>query len=49
MEEKNIRHIPIFNSDSLLGMLSVKDVMATLMADRDTELNFMTEYVNVTY
>ena len=49
MEEKNIRHIPIFDSESLLGMLSVKDVMATLMSDRDTELNHMTDYVNVTY
>ena len=49
MEEKNIRHIPIFDSESLLGMLSVKDVVATLMSDRDTELNHMTDYVNVTY
>jgi signal-transduction protein with cAMP-binding, CBS, and nucleotidyltransferase domain len=49
MEEKNIRHIPIFSDDKLLGMLSVKDVVATLMADRDTELNSMADYINVTY
>ncbi|NJR41428.1 MAG: CBS domain-containing protein [Akkermansiaceae bacterium] len=49
MEEKNIRHIPIFDSEALLGMLSIKDVVATLMADRDTELNSMADYINVTY
>lgn len=49
MEEKNIRHIPIFDSESLLGMLSVKDVVSTLMADRDTELNSMADYINVSY
>jgi CBS domain-containing protein len=49
MEEKNIRHIPVFDEGKLLGMLSIKDIIATLMNDRDAELTSMSDYINVSY
>lgn len=49
MEDKNIRHIPVFDSGRLLGMLSVKDIISTIMSEHDTEVACMSDYINVSY
>lgn len=49
MEDKNIRHIPVFDSGRLLGMLSVKDIIGTIMSEHDTEVACMSDYINVSY
>lgn len=49
MEEKNIRHIPVFEDGRLLGMLSVKDIIGTIMSAHDTEVASMSDYINVSY
>jgi signal-transduction protein with cAMP-binding, CBS, and nucleotidyltransferase domain len=45
MEEKNIRHIPVFNGDDLLGMLSIKDIVSTFMDQHVAEMSSMSDYI----
>jgi Mg/Co/Ni transporter MgtE len=49
MEERKIRHIPVFDGDSLVGMMSIKDIIATLMNEHDNEMASMADYINVSY
>eukprot|EP01025_Chloroclados_australasicus_P036591 TRINITY_DN3729_c0_g1_i1.p2 TRINITY_DN3729_c0_g1~~TRINITY_DN3729_c0_g1_i1.p2 ORF type:complete len:241 (-),score=26.77 TRINITY_DN3729_c0_g1_i1:579-1217(-) len=45
MEEKNIRHIPVFDHGELVGMMSIKDIMSTIMNEHSRDVTEMSEYI----
>lgn len=49
MELHNIRHIPIIDEGSLLGMLSIKDVVGTMVDEHTAEVESMAEYIGGSY
>ncbi|HMD90404.1 MAG TPA: CBS domain-containing protein, partial [Anaerolineaceae bacterium] len=38
MTAKNIRHLPVLNGDDLVGMVSIGDVIKTLIGERDESI-----------
>jgi len=49
MQDRNIRHIPIIDQGKLRGMLSIKDVLSTLINERTAEVESMAEYIGGSY
>lgn len=45
MEERNIRHMPVFDGERLLGMLSIKDIVSTFMEQHDSDMSSMSDYI----
>ena len=49
MEEKNIRHMPVYDKDQLLGIMSIKDIIRTFMDQHDQDVSSMSDYVSAGY
>jgi CBS domain-containing protein len=49
MEKKNIRHLPVFDEDNLLGMMSIKDIIRTFMDQHSLDVTSMSEYMAAGY
>jgi signal-transduction protein with cAMP-binding, CBS, and nucleotidyltransferase domain len=49
MEEKNIRHLPVFDEENLVGIMSIKDVIRTFMDQHSLDVNSMSEYMAAGY
>lgn len=45
MTEKRIRHLPVTNSDSLCGMLSIRDVLESTMEEQKHLIQQMEQYI----
>ena len=45
MEERNIRHLPVYDGEELMGMLSIKDIVGTFMDQHATDVNSMSDYI----
>ncbi|MBF0135259.1 MAG: CBS domain-containing protein [Magnetococcus sp. DMHC-1] len=39
------RHLPVMDGEQLLGMISIRDVVKTRLADLESEAKFMREYI----
>ena len=46
MSEKNIRHLPVVDGDKVLGLISMRDIMADVIADHEFTINQLETYVN---
>jgi CBS domain-containing protein len=47
--ERNIRHLPVMEAGRVLGMISVRDLTAAVVAHREFELNELRSYVHGSY
>ncbi len=45
MKQYNIRHLPVVENDKLIGIVSMRDVVAVLMAERDSTIKGLENYI----
>jgi CBS domain-containing protein len=46
MTEKRIRHIPVMSGDELIGIVSIRDLVKWLIADKSFEINELEHFVS---
>ncbi|MSR13321.1 MAG: CBS domain-containing protein [Gammaproteobacteria bacterium] len=46
MTDKHIRHLPIMDGDTLLGMISIGDLVKAIIADQQFEIAQLETYIN---
>lgn len=46
MNEKGFRHLPVFDGEVLLGLISVKDVLRQVIADQKHMLDHLENYIS---
>lgn len=49
MTNKKIRHIPIFDSENLVGLISIGDVIKTVMDQSEAEVRLLKEHIQNPY
>lgn len=49
MVEKRIRHIPVIENNRLAGIISIGDVMKSLLKDSQLEIKYLRDYVTGNY
>ena len=45
MKEYSVRHLPVVEDDKLVGVVSMRDVVAVLMADRESTIKGLENYI----
>lgn len=45
MSEKNIRHLPVVDGDTVVGMLSIRDIMNDIIADHEYTISQLESYI----
>ena len=45
MKAANCRHLPVIEGDSLIGMISLRDLLQVELSEKDDELQFLTDYM----
>jgi len=45
MNQYHIRHLPVIENDSMVGMISMRDVVDTLLSDRDATIIGLENYI----
>jgi len=45
MKDYNIRHLPVVENDKLIGLVSMRDVVAVIMADRESTIKGLENYI----
>ncbi len=45
MKHANIRHLPVIDGDHLIGILSIRDLLALDMIDKDEKIEFLEQYI----
>jgi IMP dehydrogenase len=46
MIEKNIRHLPVFENNKVVGMLSVRDIVQTHVKKLTSEIHYLKDYIS---
>jgi len=46
MTEKNIRHLPVVDNGRVIGMVSVRDIVADIIADQDFTISQLEQYIS---
>lgn len=46
MSEKKIRHLPVVDGNSILGMISIRDIMDDIIADHEFTITQLQSYIN---
>jgi CBS domain-containing protein len=49
MTERRIRHLPVIEDGSLIGLVSIGDVVKQLSQDRKAEIKYLTDYITGKY
>jgi IMP dehydrogenase len=49
MVEKNIRHLPVVEGGSVIGMLSIRDVIQTQVGNLHSEIHYLKDYITGSY
>ncbi|HEY6572322.1 MAG TPA: CBS domain-containing protein [Candidatus Eisenbacteria bacterium] len=49
MSEKRIRHLPVVNEGSVIGVVSIGDLVKQIAVDREVEIRYLTEYITGRY
>ncbi|HXF84228.1 MAG TPA: CBS domain-containing protein [Anaerolineales bacterium] len=45
MEAHHIRHLPVVENNQLVGVVSIRDVMAAVLKDRESEIKGLENYI----
>lgn len=45
MVEKNIRHLPVFENNRVIGMLSIRDIIQTQVSKLNSEIHYLKDYI----
>jgi CBS domain-containing protein len=45
MSEKKIRHLPVIDGDTVLGMISIRDLMDDIIADHEQTIEQLENYI----
>lgn len=45
MSEKNIRHLPVVDGETVVGMLSIRDLMNDIIADHEFTISQLESYI----
>lgn len=45
MVEKNIRHLPVFDNNRVVGMLSIRDIIQTQVSKLTSEIHYLKDYI----
>ena len=45
MVEKNIRHLPVFENNKVVGMLSIRDIIQTQVKKLTSEIHYLKDYI----
>lgn len=45
MVEKNIRHLPVFENNRVVGMLSIRDIIQTHVGKLTSEIHYLKDYI----
>lgn len=45
MKAANCRHLPVISGDTLVGMISLRDLLQVELTDREEKLEFLTDYL----
>jgi CBS domain-containing protein len=45
MSEKHIRHLPVIDGDTVLGMISIRDILDDLIAEQETTIAQLESYI----
>lgn len=45
MGQKKIRHLPVVDGDTVLGMISIRDIMDDIIADHELTISHLTNYI----
>lgn len=46
MSNKKIRHLPVINGDTVLGMISIRDIMDDIIADHEGTIAELQRYIS---
>jgi CBS domain-containing protein len=46
MSAKRIRHLPVLDGDTVLGMISIRDIMDDIIADHEFTISQLEQYIN---
>jgi len=46
MSQKGIRHLPIVDGDTVLGMISIRDIMNDIIADHELTISQLEHYIS---
>jgi CBS domain-containing protein len=45
MSEKKIRHLPVLDGDTVIGMISIRDILDDIIADQETTIAQLENYI----
>ena len=45
MVEKNIRHLPVIDGSTVIGMLSIRDIIQTQVGKLHSEIHYLKDYI----
>ncbi|MDQ2778377.1 MAG: CBS domain-containing protein [Pseudomonadota bacterium] len=45
MSEKKIRHLPVLDGDTVLGMISIRDILDDIISDHETTIAQLENYI----
>lgn len=46
MSERHIRHLPVMENDTLMGIISINDVVTAIMRDQKTRIDSLESYIS---
>ena len=46
MSQKKIRHLPVMEGNTLMGMISIRDIMDDIIADHEQTISQLTHYIS---
>ncbi len=46
MSQKKIRHLPVVDGDTVLGMISIRDIMNDIIADHEMTISQLEHYIS---
>ena len=46
MSQKNIRHLPVLEGSTVLGMISIRDIMNDIIADHELTISQLEHYIS---
>jgi CBS domain-containing protein len=46
---KRIRHLPVFDGDKFVGLVSIGDVVKSMLIERDSMIEHLSDYISGKY